>query len=300
MVEATNLKASEIARFLGARLFGDDVEIESVAPVDQFAAGVLSFAATYSAELEQALNSHERGFVIADDRYKGKLTCAHVISDAPRLDFLRVLRQFYAPPRPEGVHPTAIVHPEAQIGSGVFIGACSYVGPRVAIGDDSEIHHGVVIDGETRLGRRCVVKSNAVIGEEGFGFAFDEFGKPEHFPHIGRIEISDDVWIGACTTIERATIDVTLLESRVKVDDLVQIGHNCKVGRNTLVMAGSILCGGCVVMEGCWIAPNTLIREKVTVGANAYTGLGAVVISDVEENTVVVGNPAKLLRRRGS
>jgi len=299
MVEATRLiKASEVASFLGAHLFGEDVEIGAVVPMHQFRAGALSFATTYSPEVERALNCHEQGFAVVGDEFKGKLVCAYVVSDAPRLDFLRILKEFYAFPRPAGIHETAVIHAEARIGNDVSIGSGCYIGPHVTIGDGSEIHHGVVIDGETRLGRRCVVKSNAVIGEEGFGFAFDEFGKPEHFPHIGKIDIADDVWIGACTTIERATIDVTLLDANVKVDDFVQIGHNCRVGRNTLVMAGSILCGGSVVMEGCWIAPNTLIREKVTIGANAYTGLGSVVISDVEKNTVVVGNPAKLLRRR--
>jgi UDP-3-O-[3-hydroxymyristoyl] glucosamine N-acyltransferase len=298
MTRGIPLRAKGIATFLNARLFGEDIAVETPVPIHQLRPGTLSFAATFDSGLEQEINKQPSALVIVNVEYKGKLRSPHILSDDPRLDFLRVLKEFFAPAVPVGIHELANVHPNATLGKKVTIGSFSVVGPDVEIGDECIIRNGVVICGPTRLGRRCEVKSNAVIGEQGFGFAYDEFGRPEHFPHIGRIEIGDDVWIGACSTVERATIDATVIESNVKIDDLVQIGHNSRIGRNTLVMASSVVCGGAVIGEGCWIAPNTVIKEKVTLGANAYTGLGAVIINDVPPNTVVVGNPARRLRER--
>jgi UDP-3-O-[3-hydroxymyristoyl] glucosamine N-acyltransferase len=293
------VSAVEIARFLNARLFGQDLQIDAVTPIHLLSPQALSFASTFDENTASLINACPTSLIICSPEYKDRIRSSYVVSDQPRLDFLRVIGRFFAPKPSRGISPLAHVDPSAGIGKDVSIGRNSTIGPEVTIGDESIILQNVVISGRVSFGKRCVVKSNSVIGEEGFGFAYNEFGVPEHFPHIGSVEIGDDVWIGACSTVERATIERTVIGANCKVDDLVQIGHNCHIGENTLVMAGSILCGGAVLGKGCWIAPNTTIKEKVRLGDAAYTGLGAVVIEDVPENTVVVGNPARKLRKRG-
>jgi len=292
------VRAAEIAQFLKAQLFGPDLLIGRITPIHLLASHALSFAGTYNEEYVSWISACPTSLVICTPEYKDKIAASYVISDQPRLDFLRVIGHFYAPASARGTSPLARINPSARLGKDVAVGANSAIGPNVTVGDGTAIFENVVVSGEVTIGKRCILKSNCVIGEEGFGFAYNEFGVPEHFPHIGSIEIGDDVWIGACSTVERATIDKTVIGSNAKIDDLVQIGHNCVVGANCLVMAGSILCGGAVLGRGCWIAPNTTVREKVHLGDAAYTGLGAVVIKDVPDNMIVVGNPARQLRKR--
>lgn len=298
MSEQGAVRASQVAEFLNARLFGDDLLIEAITPIHLLSPRAFSFAIRYDDAFVEAMNRNPESLVICAPDYRGRVKATIILSDHPRLDFLRSLTEFFAPTQPSGIARSAIVDPSCEMGKGVAIGAHSVVGEGVRIGDRTVISCGVVIAGTVTLGDDCVIKSNAVIGEEGFGFAYDEFGVPMHFPHIGSIEIGNNVWIGACSTIERATIHKTIIGDDVKIDDLVQVGHNCAVGEGTLIMAGSILCGGARVGKRCWIAPNTTIKEKVTVGDEAYTGLGSVVIENVPGRVVVAGNPAKRLRER--
>lgn len=298
MSEKEKIKASDIANFLNAKLFGKDLSIESVTPIHLLSPNSLSFARKFDDEYVAFINGNIDSLIICMPEYEGKIESSFIISDNPRLDFLHVIREFFSSEQAAGIHTTANVHPDSKIGENVFIGANTYIGPKVSVGDNTVINHNVVIIGKTRIGKECVVKSNAVIGEEGFGFEYNEYGIPDHFPHIGSIEIEDNVWIGASSIVERATIDKTVIKANVKIDDLVQVGHNSIIGSNTLIMSGSVICGGAVIGRNCWIAPNTSIKEKVKVNDNAYVGLGAVVIDDVPANTVVVGNPARKLRER--
>lgn len=299
MLGERKIKASDIASFLNARLFGGDLVIENITPIHKLAPKSLSFASKFDEKYVAFINENPSSLIICTPEYEDRIESSFIVSDSPRLHFLHVIKEFFSSEQAPGIHPTANIHPDAEIGENVFIGANAYIGPEVTIGDNTIIKHNVVIIGRTRIGRDCVIKSNAVIGEEGFGFEYNEYGVPDHFPHIGSIEIGDNVWIGACSTVERATIDKTIIKSNVKIDDLVQVGHNTTIGRSTLIMAGSIICGGAMIGQNCWIAPNTSVKEKVKVSDNAYVGLGAVVINDIPTNTVVVGNPAKKLRKRG-
>lgn len=298
MEKNKKIKASDIANFLNAKLFGKNILIENAVPIQSLSRNCLSFVKKFEDFYIDLINANRNSLIICKEQYKDKIKSSFIVSDNPRLDFLRVIREFFTSEHPIGVHPTANVHPDSKIGKKVYIGANTYIDSEVSIGDNTIIKHNVVILGKVSLGKGCVVKSNSVIGAEGFGFEYNKYGIPEHFSHIGSIEIGDNVWIGACSTIERATIDKTIISSNAKIDDLVQIGHNCFINNNTLIMAGTIICGGVIIGRNCWIAPNTSIKEKLKLGDNAYTGLGAVVINDVPNNTIVVGNPAKKIKKR--
>lgn len=298
MLDEKKIKASDVARFLNAKLFGDDVEIKNIKPIHKLVPNSLSFAKKFNQKYVAYINENPSALIICATEYEGQIESSYIVSDRPRLDFLHVIKEFFSTKQAPGIHPTANIHPDAEIGENIYIGANSYIGPEVSVGNNTIIKHNVVIIGKTEIGNNCVIKSNAVIGEEGFGFEYNEYGVPDHFPHIGSIEIRDNVWIGAGSTVECATIDKTIIKSNVKIDDLVQIGHNTTIGASTLIMAGSIICGGAEIGRSCWIAPNTSVKEKVKVHDNAYVGLGSVVINDIPANTVAVGNPARELRKR--
>lgn len=290
------MKASEIAQYLSLPLQGADLEVDGYADLDTVAPHKLVFAKKYTSELATKL-AGEGFLAIVTGEYRGQLQCSHIVSPNPRLDYIRTLSQFFAPPKPAvGIHPTAVVETGAVIGNNVSIGAHSFISSRATIGDGCIIHPNVTIDNEVVVGRNCEIKSGAVIGQEGFGFERADNGEPLHFPHFGNVVIGDNVFIGSNTTVERAALSSTRIDDNVKIDDLVQIGHNSHIGRNSMITVGAIICGGAVLEENSYIAPNANIKEKVVVGRESLVGLGAVVLKDVEAGRVVAGNPAKVLR----
>jgi UDP-3-O-[3-hydroxymyristoyl] glucosamine N-acyltransferase len=216
----------------------------------------------------------------------------------PRLDFIRVLKSYFEPPPKRGIHPTAIIGKKAVLGKSVLIGPYALIGSEAVIGDHSRVGSGVRIEGRVQIGKNCYIKPNSVIGCQGFGFEFSETSGLMHFPHIGRIVIGDDVWIGACTTIELGTLGTTHVADGCKIDDLVQVGHNVFVGECSMVMANTVICGGASIGKRCWIAPNSVIKEKVKLGDRVTVGLGAVVLRDVPEGLTVAGVPARPLPQK--
>jgi UDP-3-O-[3-hydroxymyristoyl] glucosamine N-acyltransferase len=292
------LSAKQIANFLNAELIGPDVEIREVQAIGTNKEHALYFINRYDEKFIKIMNQYKNVLIICSQEYAGRFSVSHILCANPRLFFLRVVNRFFC--RHRDIEPKisehAVVHPEASIGELVSIGAFSVIGPEVCIGDGTVIGNNVSIDGAVSIGKGCVIKSGAVIGEAGFGFEYNEDGVPEHFPHIGGVVIGDYVNIGACTCIERATLAVTRVMDYVKVDDLVQIGHNSETGESTMIMAGSIVGGGTKVGAKCWIAPKTVLKEKIVVNDGAMTGFGSVVIKDVPTNAVVAGVPAKIIK----
>ncbi|MBI5017704.1 MAG: hypothetical protein HZB55_19715 [Deltaproteobacteria bacterium] len=292
------LFGEDIARFLGHPLRGSSLEVQAPADLEECGPGSLVWVKSFRDDRLALLENRLPALAICDPETAARTTVPTMASPNPRLDFVRALYQYFTTEEPAAIHPTALIEPGATVGRDVSLGAYARVGAGVSIGDGCRIGSGVALEGAVELGRRCVVKANSVLGGQGFGFEYDDDGTPLHFPHVGRIVLEDDVWLGACTTVERATLGVTLLCAGVKVDDLVQVGHNVTVGRNTLIMANTVVCGGARIGEHCWIAPNSVIKEKVCVGDRVTVGLGAVVLKDVEEGSTVAGVPAKPMLRR--
>ncbi|QQR87471.1 MAG: UDP-3-O-(3-hydroxymyristoyl)glucosamine N-acyltransferase [Flavobacteriales bacterium] len=204
------------------------------------------------------------------------------------------------PPRPRVAFrsPSAIVHPSATIGRDVHIGHNVVVDEGCAIGDGSIIGHNSVLLNAVQVGKRVVIGCNCTIGGTGFGYQPDANGDQVLMPHMGSVVLGDDVEIGNNTCIDRGGLGNTVLERNVKVDNLVHIAHNAVIGENSLVIAHAMVAGSCKVGRNAWIAPNAAIRNKVNVGDNATVGLGAVVVKDVADGTVVAGNPARPMQGR--
>jgi UDP-3-O-[3-hydroxymyristoyl] glucosamine N-acyltransferase len=211
----------------------------------------------------------------------------------PRLSFLRLVQTHFINPKPRGIHPTAVIDPQAKIEDDVYIGPFTYVGGECEIGRGTVIYGHVHIYPKTRIGRNVVVHAGTVIGADGFGYHRNEDGELEKFPHIGGVIIGDDVEIGANTCIDRGALGNTIIHKGAKVDNLVHIAHNVVVGHHAAVIAHAMVGGSTQIGDQAWVAPSACLRNGISVGDGAVVGLGAVVVKDVADGTTVMGVPAR-------
>lgn len=289
------INASKIADFLGKPLLGAETQIESVKSLDDYDSFSLVWLKDVNTDVESLLRKKHPALIICcQNAYSclSFLTC--IVVDNPRLAIAKVLNEFFVRPPNFSISPKSQVSSKARIGKNALIEPFAVIDDDVIIGDNVIIGSGVKITGKTIIGNRCIIKPNAVIGEWGFGFLRDG-NEVIHFPHIGGVVIGDDVCIGSCSTIERGGLGNTIIGNQCKVDDLVQVGHNCKVGDSTFIMSNVTLCGGVQIGSKCWIAPNSVIKEKIKVGNGVTVGLGAVVINDVCDGLIVAGVPAETI-----
>jgi len=292
------MKALEIASFLGKYLIGEDIEVKGHGSLSNWRAGDMVFLKSRTKKNVDLLLQCKGVLAITPIMKDGdeQIPISHIEVDNPRLAFIKVVRQFFmAPEIAFSIHPSAVIEEGAVIGKNVSIGAHCYIGPKVTIGEGCVILPNVSIYGEVEIGTNCYIKPGAVIGGPGFGFEYDENGEPLQFPHSGKVIIGNNVYIGANATIDRATMDATIIEDNVKIDNLVHIAHNCRVGKNTLMTGCSTISGGVQVGEGCWIAPNSTVYQQVKIGEKSTIGIGAVVLRNVKSEKTLFGNPAKEL-----
>ncbi len=222
------------------------------------------------------------------------------------------------PPRPPGVHPTAIVAPTAVLGEAVHVGPWSvieggaligdrtvieaqcFVGAECRIGRDGHLYPQVVVRERVRIGDRFIAHSGAVIGSDGFGYIIEPrpgaLPRVEKIPQIGTVVIGDDVEVGANTTIDRARFGETRLGSHVKVDNLVQIGHNVRIGDCTGLVAQSGIAGSTQVGSGVMIWAQGGVSGHLKIGDGAQVGPQAGVTRDVQPGEYVIGTPAGSMR----
>jgi UDP-3-O-[3-hydroxymyristoyl] glucosamine N-acyltransferase len=298
-IKKGRIYASEIAGFLNKPLIGTDFVVDypasSKAPVD----GSFIFL---DKEVEPTLKDlgESRVLVLAGEGSRGsEARGSWILTENPKLDFIKALKEFFLVETRSQLAQSAKIHPEAQIGRGVFVGENAVIGPNVKIGDGTKVSHNVVIAGDVEIGPDCFLKDNCSVGSENYNFVLDERGVPIHYPNIGKIRIGRNVWIGANSSIEGATFDETAIEDYVKIDDLVQIGDGAVIERKCLITAGVIISRGVRIGTESLIAPNATVRENIRIGQRVVVGTGAVVVKDLESDGVYVGNPARFLKRNG-
>ena len=227
---------------------------------------------------------------------------------------LALALQLFEPEAPKcepGIHSTAVVESTAEIGTGAAIGAGCYIGPGVVIGantklypnvtvlDDSSIGSetiiwsGTVIRERCCIGNYCIIHPNVTIGADGFGYRPSSDGRGlVKIPQIGTVEIGDGVEIGAGSCVDRGKFSATSIGDGTKIDNLVQIAHNCKLGRSCVMAGQSGLAGTVTLGDGVIMGGRAAVKDHVTVGAGAKLGGGAGVISDVAPGKTLLGIPA--------
>src|SRR5579863_2047952 len=261
------MKLTELAQKLGLPIRGDgSVEIAGPAPIEMAGPGMITFAT--GPKYAAALRSSAAAAAIVPADLVGDAPGAVLISENPAFDFARALEVFFPPYRPSaGIHPSAAIAASARIGDNAHVGAYAVIGENVKIGRNAVIHPHVTIYANVRIGddfvchsqvslregvtigNRVVILNGAVIGADGFGFV-EHRGALLKVPQVGSVMLEDDVEIGANTTIDRATMGVTLIRRGVKLDNLIQVGHNCEVGEYSRMAAQSGLAGS--VKLGSW------------------------------------------------
>lgn len=215
---------------------------------------------------------------------------------SPRLSFARIMNAIEARLRFDRRFVSrdgAVVAETAQIADDALLEPGAFVDHDVIVAHDVRILSGAKVRAFVRIGDGTIIRENAVVGSAGFGFQRDETGVPIRLPHFGGVEIGRRVEIGAFTAVCAGTIDPTVIEDDVKIDNLVHIAHNCHVGRGSIITACAEVSGSVRIGEQCWIGPNACVIEGRHIGNHVTIGIGAVVLKDVSDHQVVAGNPAR-------
>jgi UDP-3-O-[3-hydroxymyristoyl] glucosamine N-acyltransferase len=299
----------QLATALGATLEGDPARVVTgVAPLESAGPGDVSFL-TDERYRAAAQTSHAGAFVAGAGVSGLPAPVLHV--SAPQQSLIDVLLLFHPePPVTPGIHDSAIVSPEARVdgtaavgplvviepgarvGADARLGAQCYVGAGVEIGEASVLGPRVTLLAGVRLGRRVVVHPGAVLGADGFGFAFDG-ARHRKIPQVGGVLIEDDVEIGANTTIDRATFGDTIVRQGTKIDNLVQIGHNVQIGEHSILVAQVGVSGSSKLGRGVVLAGQVGIADHVTIGDGAMVAAQAGVPSSLPGGAQYLGTPAR-------
>lgn len=306
------LTADAIAHLVGGELRGDGtVRVSAVAPLDRAGGGDLTFLA--AARYAPLFSRTQAGAALVSPELAEEpgAVRARIVVAKPHEAMLRVLPELYvSPARAPGVHSSAVIGRgaalgrEVSLGENVVIGRDVVVGDRVTlgagcvigdearIGDDTQIFAGVTVYSRARIGRRVIIHAGARIGSDGFGYVFRD-GAHQKIPHVGRCVVSDDVEIGANTTIDRGSIDDTIIGPGTKIDNLVHVGHNVRIGALCLIMAQVGIAGSTHVEDGAILAGQVGLAGHVTVGKGARVAGRAGVFGDVPAGETWSGYPAR-------
>lgn len=220
-----------------------------------------------------------------------------IITSHSKAVFFSILEHFWSDMHDNDmpdIGPGSVIGSDVHIAENVKIGCnCSITG-HVSIGFGTVIADNVVIRNRVKIGCNCLIQSLTVIGEDGYGYSEDDLHIKTMIKHFGGVFIGDNVFIGSHTNIARGTIDDTVIESGTKIAPSTHIGHNNYIGKNASIVCSKLF-GSVNVGENAYVSAST-VRNQAKIGQNAIVGMGSVVTADVEENKVVVGAPAKVIR----
>jgi len=304
-----SLTLGDLGARLGARVIGDvDLVIDGVRPLEEAGPNHLSFL--HNPKYRKKVAASRAGAIIVDDPElaPGKNL---LVTEHPYLAHARALEIFHPEELPPpGVHPSAVVDPQAELEAGVSVGPCAvvsagcrigegtvvgggvFLGRDVRVGRNCRIHPRVVIEDGCRVGDRCILHAGVVLGADGFGFATVD-GVHHKVPQVGIVVVEDDVEIGANTCVDRAALGETRIRRGAKIDNLVQIAHNVEVGEGSLIVAqvgisGSTRLGHHVILGG-----QAGVSGHLSIGDGAMAGGQSGIIKDVPDGAFVAGYPAQ-------
>ncbi len=288
------MKAREIAQAVGGKLLGDpDAEVVSPAPLEEAGPQNLTFA--FGKAWKGPL-----GVVITDKEPEKLEAKAVIVVSEPRLAMAKALSLFVKESRKPGIHPTAIIHPKAEIeegvsagpwvfvgegaklGKGVVLEAGVFVGRGAEIGDDTYVGPWTYIHPGTKIGKRVRIGPGCVLGWDGFGYALTSEG-PVKIPQLGRVVIEDDVELGACVTVDRATLGETRICRGAKLDNLVQVAHNVRIGPGSVIAAQSGIAGSSRLGAGVVLAGQVGVADHVEVADGVIITAKSGVAGDLRE-----------------
>ena len=276
----------EIAAQLGGELIGDiGQRISRIGPLEGAAPGTIAFLANprYTAQLAAS----QAGCVIVAPSLRDAALArgAAIVTADPYLYYARLTQWWAArvrPPIRAGVHPSAVVDASAHVDASAVVGPLCVIGAGARIGAATRLAARVTVGDGCVIGARCLLHSGVVIGADGFGFAPTE-GRWEKIEQLGAVRIGDDVEIGANTCVDRGALDDTVIEDGVKLDNLIQIGHNVKVGAHT-AMAGCVgVAGSAVIGAHCTIGGGAVVLGHLSLADHVHISAASVVMRSIRQ-----------------
>lgn len=305
--------AEMIAQLLNGTVEGNPgTKVNTIAKIEEGHEGSLSFLA--NPKYEHFIYTTGSSIVLVRNNFKParevKATLIRV--EDPYQSVAKLLALYrQSKPAKKGIHPTAVIDESASLGRDIYVGACTVISEKAVIGDGSSIHAqsyigegvtigkncvlypGVKIYEDCIIGDNCILHSGVVIGADGFGFAPAAGSDYMKVPQIGNVVLEDDVEVGANTCIDRATMGSTVIKHGVKLDNLVQVGHNVVIDENTVIAALTGIAGSARVGRNCMIGGQVGIVGHLTVADGCMIGAQTGVIGSVkEENSMLFGTPA--------
>lgn len=309
--------AEMLASYLGGEVAGDaNAQVSTFAKIEEGHAGALSFLS--NPKYEQYVYDTLSSIVIVNKSFQpsGAVKATLVKVDDAYGSFAKLLELYVSTkPRKTGISERAEIHPTATLGTDCYVGAFtvidagvrigdntriypnSYIGDGVVIGSNVTINAGVTIYEGCVVGSNVIIHAGAIIGADGFGFAPDASGEYTKIPQIGNVVIEDNVEIGANTCIDRATMGSTTIHQGVKLDNLIQIGHNAIIGENTVCAAQVGVAGTSKVGKNCMFGGQAGVAGHLCVGDNVQLGSKTGVTRNIPSGETYLGYPALPISR---
>lgn len=303
-----------IAGLLNGTVDGDpETKLNTIARIEEGHAGALSFLSNPKYEPHLYTTGSSAVLVKKDFMPSREVSTTLIRVDDPYQALARLLTIYDEQTRPvrKGIHPTAVIEESAVIGSDVYIGAHVYVSEKAVIGDGCSLypnvyigdgvitgrnctfHPGVKVYGNCIIGNDCIFHGGAVVGSDGFGFAPVNDANYMKIPQVGNVIIEDNVEIGSNTCIDRATMGSTVIRRGVKLDNLIQVGHNVEIGENTVIAAQTGLAGSTKIGKNCMFGGQVGFAGHLSIADGCKIGAQSGIMSTVsEENSVLLGYPA--------
>jgi UDP-3-O-[3-hydroxymyristoyl] glucosamine N-acyltransferase len=291
-------KASYIAGIIDGECLGSDVDVDNFSSLSEANTNSISFY--NDSEYKNDLLKTKAKVVILNKNSASLRDGSSIIVDDPYLAFAKVSSLFIKKLNSHYIHENSYISSGthlsdnisigaySSIGSNstieenVYIGTNSSIGENVLIGSNTIIHSNVTIESNVKLGKNCEILSGARIGTSGFGFAREKDGSWVKIPQIGKVIIGDNVDIGANTTIDRGAIENTIIHDGVKIDNLVQIGHNCSIGQNTIIAGCAGIAGSTKIGKNCMIGGAAMIKGHITIADDTIISGGTGIGKNVE------------------
>ena len=305
-----NKTAKEIAELVNGELLGEpDILITGVNSIEEAKKGDITFAD--NPKHVQLIEKTNASCVVAPKEV-AKSSKTIIRTENPTLAVAKILSLIFPEEsrHPKGIHPTAIVEKEARLGRDVSLGAYSvvcegakigdgsvvysgsFVGPKSEMGGSCVIYPGVVIRDRIKIGNRVIIHSGSVIGTDGFGYR--QVGdKHMKIPQVGTVVIEDDVEIGSCVTVDRATLGETRIGSGTKIDNLVQIAHNVKIGPNCIIVAQTGISGSSTLGRNVMLGGQVGLTDHISLGDKVMVGAKGGVSKSFPAGSIVIGIPAR-------
>lgn len=305
--------ALTIAGFLNGDIVGNpDIKVNTIAKIEEGQSGALSFLS--NPKYEHYIYDTKSSVVLVNKSFvpNASINATLIKVENAYEAFASLLRLVdQSRPRKKGIHPGAVIEPTAKVGKDVYIGPFTYVGENCIIGDGCSIYPQVYVGDNTKLGNNCIINpgvkiyhdciigesciihAGSVIGSDGFGFAPQSDNEYMKIPQLGNVVLEDHVEIGANVTIDRATMGSTFIRRGVKLDNLIQIGHNVEIGENTVMAAQTGISGSTKIGKNCMFGGQVGLAGHLKIANGTKIGAQGGILGDVkEENTIIIGSPA--------